>query len=68
MALTPPATETELLEAYHRSGLHRCGITFRGALNRPWQRAALEIGVAFIRNPKRNQRPDPKALVAHNDD
>jgi hypothetical protein len=68
VALTPPATEAELLEAYHRSGLHRCGVSFRAALLLPYRRTALEIGVAFIRNPNRNRRPDPKALAAHNDD
>ena len=68
MALTPPPTEQELLEAYHRSGLHRCGVSFRAAINRPWQLKALEIGVAFIRNPDRNRRHDAKALQGCNDD
>ncbi len=63
-----PVTEAELLAAYHDSDLHRRGVTFRAALNRPALRQALELGARMARQPGKHQPRDHKALAARNDD
>jgi hypothetical protein len=67
MQLTPPATEEELLEAYHRSGLHRLGVSFMAAKNNSARMATLELGVLMARQPNKYRRIDHKALQAGND-
>lgn len=67
MALTPPATEAELLDAYHRSGLHRFGVSFMAALTNHARRASIELGVAIARRPDKYRRRDWKALASRND-
>jgi hypothetical protein len=49
--MTTPATDDELLAAYHRTSLWRGGITFMRAKQMPAVRASLELGAAVLRNP-----------------
>ena len=49
--MTTPATDEELLAAYHRTGLWRGGISFMRAMQMPAVLAALQLGAAMLRNP-----------------